>query len=86
MSVVERINELPDETKKYIVVEATAPLIPTPDAEDIEDAISLSAQPIMFLTDTWTLEKQRAKNFVYVSADAFQPSMAERGSVIFRLP
>lgn len=86
VGIVERIDALPYETKKYIVVEATAPLIPTPDAEDVGDAVSLSAQPIMFLTDTWTPEKRREKNIVYVSADAFQPSMAERGSVIFRLP
>lgn len=86
VAVVSRINDLPAETPKYVIVEAPGPLVMPPDAEDDQHAIPIAAQPIMFLTDTWTLAGQQAQNIFYMTPDEFQPSMAERGSVIFRLP
>ncbi len=51
------LNALPAETPKYVVV-------PAPDL--LVRGIPVSAQPTMFITDTFLPEQQRAKNIHYV--------------------
>jgi len=51
------INSLPQETSKYVIVESGGVLV---------KGIPMPAQTIMFLTDTFRLEKQKEKNMFYV--------------------
>ena len=51
------LNDLPKETPKYVVVEASG--------IDVR-GIPMPAQTVMFITDTFTAEKQKEKNIYYV--------------------
>ena len=52
-----QLNNLPKETPKYIIVEAGG--------TDVR-GIPMPTQTIMFITDTFTPEKQKEKNIFYV--------------------
>jgi hypothetical protein len=51
------LNDLPKEMPKYVVVEASG--------IDVR-GIPMPAQTVMFITDTFTPEKQKEKNIFYV--------------------
>jgi len=51
------LNDLPKETPKYVVIEASG--------IDVR-GIPMPAQTVMFITDTFTPEKQKEKNIFYV--------------------
>jgi len=52
------LNDLPKELPKYVIVEASG--------VDVR-GIPMAAQTVMFITDTFTPEKQKEKNIFYVS-------------------
>lgn len=56
-AIAYRINSLPRETPKYVIVEAGGVLV---------NGIPMPAEPVMFLTDTFRPEEQREKNVFYV--------------------
>ncbi len=51
------LNSMPKETPKYVIVEAGG--------TDVR-GIPMPAQTVMFITDTFTPEKQKEKNIFYV--------------------
>ncbi|EKD24042.1 MAG: hypothetical protein ACD_81C00125G0001, partial [uncultured bacterium] len=54
------LNELPIETPKYVFVRAGG--------TDVR-GLPMSTQTVMFITDSFTPEKQRAKNIFYVLSE-----------------
>ena len=54
------LNKLPNEFPKYVIVKASG--------TDVR-GIPMPAQTVMFITDTFTPEKQKKKNFFYVLPD-----------------
>lgn len=71
-----RINLLPRNTKKYILVNASGVSI---------NGIPAPAQTIMFLTDTYTAEKQKLKNIYYLTPDQFNSQKYDHKSVVIPL-
>jgi hypothetical protein len=57
------INSLPKETPKYIVIDTGG--------HDVRK-IGTPAQPIMFITDTFLLSKQKEKNLHYISSEQIE--------------
>jgi hypothetical protein len=55
-----KLNSLPQEVKKYVVVEAEGVLV---------RGIPMPAQTVMFITDTFLPEKQAQKNIFYILPD-----------------
>lgn len=51
-----RLNAMPHEEIKYVPVKTGGVMV---------RGVPMSAQTVMFITDTWTLEKQKAKNIYY---------------------
>lgn len=70
-----RINQLPKETPKYVLVNASGVLV---------DGIPMPAQTVMFITQTFTGEKQEEKNIFYILPGEEQ-FIRERNAMIFPL-
>jgi hypothetical protein len=86
VDIAERIDALPDGTEVFVLVEAPGVLVPTPDAlEGQEQFIPMPAQTVMYLTDSWSLERREKNNITYILPDDFNISRLPRGSVLFRL-
>lgn len=84
--VAKRINDLPEGTSVFVLVEAPGVLVPAPDAPvGQEQLIPMPAQTIMYLTNSWSLEQQKKRDISYVLPDTFNVSQLPRGSVLFRL-
>ncbi len=59
----ELLNGLPRDIKKYVVVNGEGTMVSPPGGGQ---EVAMPAQTVMFITDTWTPEKQQAKNIYYV--------------------
>lgn len=71
------LNELPPEQIKYVV---TSP-------EDAKiNGIGIAAQTVMFLTDTSTPQKQRARNIYYLTPEQFLAHQFPENAVLFQMP
>jgi 4-amino-4-deoxy-L-arabinose transferase-like glycosyltransferase len=57
VKIGQELNSVPKETPKYVIVEAGGVLV---------NGIPMPAQTVMFITDTFTPEKQKDKNMHYV--------------------
>lgn len=57
VKIGKQINQLPKELPKYVVVNASGVLV---------DGIPMPAQTVMFITQTYTKEKQKEKNLFYI--------------------
>ncbi|MFA5084100.1 MAG: glycosyltransferase family 39 protein [Candidatus Paceibacterota bacterium] len=57
MAIGRQLNALPKETPKYVIVKASGALV---------NGIPMPAQTVMFITDTFSPEKQKEKNIFYV--------------------
>ncbi len=57
VDIANRLNALPHSKVKYVLVNAGGTLV---------NGIPMPAQTVMYLTDTWTPEKQQAKNIYYL--------------------
>lgn len=66
----QRLNELPPAMLKYVVVPNGTPIL---------------SQTIMYLTDTWMPEQQRAKNIYYITRKQFQQHRYRSGAVVVQL-
>ncbi len=76
VDIANRINTLPAPTKKYVIV--------TPDAVSAY-GLPVSAETIMFLTDTATPATQKAKNVTYITPDLAPRYHFDPKGVIFRM-
>ncbi|HXV26602.1 MAG TPA: glycosyltransferase family 39 protein [Candidatus Paceibacterota bacterium] len=74
VELASRINAVPAGTPVLVVVQAGGVHV---------NGIPMPAQTVMFMTDTATAEKQRARNVRYVRGDEFRPGSAARGTEIF---
>jgi len=70
-----KINQLPKETPKYVLVNASGVLV---------NGIPMPAQTVMFITGTYTKEKQNDKNLHYILSGE-ENSVKENNAVIFKL-
>ncbi len=71
-----KINEMPRNIKKYIVVNTGGTLV---------SGIPMPSQTVMFLTDTYTTEKQRAKNIFYLTREQFDQGQYDKNSLVIKL-
>ena len=60
-----KLNSLPPDIPKYVIVNAAGVEV---------RGIPMSAQSVMFLTDTFLPEKQKEKNIFYLKSDALPPA------------
>lgn len=81
--IAARINALPRTTPVYVVLEAGGALVDPPGGGG--GAVPMPAQTVMYLTDTWTPEKQERRNIHYVTAAQAKSRRLPRDAVIFTL-
>ena len=72
--IAKYLNSLPKETVKYVVINDY-------DGK-IERDNPISLQSILFLTDTFTDEKRKEKNFIYLTKEQFEKSPTDNGLII----
>lgn len=75
--LADKLNRLPITIKKYVVV--------APRGSAIVNGLSLDAQSVMFLTDTYTSEKQQAKNIYYLTPAQFRAGEYDHDSLTLPL-
>lgn len=80
-----RLNDLPKELPKYVIVEAGGVAVPikSPFYNGATMNIPMPAQTIMFITDTFTAEKQKEKNIYYITPN--YPIEIPQNAYIFTL-
>ena len=71
-----RMNAMPQNVKKYLLVNAGDVLV---------NGIPNLGQTVMFVTDTYTPEKQRLKNIYYLTAEEYERGDYDRKSVVILL-
>lgn len=71
-----RLNTMPRNQKKYVLINAPGVLV---------NGIPMPAQTIMFVTDTYMAEKQKAKNIYYLTESQYKKGQYDKGSVIIPL-
>lgn len=71
-----KLNAMPSSIKKYVLVNTPGVLI---------NDIPWNAQTVMFVTDTYTLEKQQAKKLYYLTIENYCQGRYERHVPIFPL-
>lgn len=74
------LNLAPKETIKYVVVNAGGVLVRTPGPAG--KLVPMPAQTVMYLTDTWSEEKQKAKNLYYLSREEYRQNQFNRNSIV----
>lgn len=72
----EVLNIMPQKTKKYVLVNTGG--------IDV-NGIPMPAQTVMFTTDTWTPEKQKAKNIYYLTEEQYRMGMYDGEGVVIPL-
>ncbi len=76
VNLANEINRLPQSVKKYVLVNAGGVLV---------NGIPMPSQTVMFLTDTYTPDKQKAKNIFYLTPEQFRAGQFDKGSIIIPL-
>ena len=71
-----RLNTIPQKTKKYVLVNVWG--VPV-------NGIPMPAQTVMFITDTYTPEKQKAKNIYYLTEEQLKKGQYDKNSVVIPL-
>lgn len=71
-----RLNVLPQKTNKYVLVNTGGVLV---------NGIPMPAQTVMFITDTFTPEKQLAKRIFYLTREQFEKGEYDRMGVVIPL-
>ncbi len=74
--IAAQIAQARPQARKYVVVPYDPLLI---------DGFPLSGQPVMYLTDTATPEKQRARNLYYLTEEQYRRGAYQAGSAMFFL-
>lgn len=75
LEIGQKINTLPKEDKKYIVVESGGVLV---------RGIPMPTQTIMFITDSFTPEKQKEKNIFYILPEK-EKSIPQDAKHVFKI-
>jgi 4-amino-4-deoxy-L-arabinose transferase-like glycosyltransferase len=76
VSIANRLNALPPATLKYVVVTKGDVLV---------RGVPMSSQTVMYLTDTWLPEQQRARNIYYITLQQFQKKQYPKGAFVIQL-
>ena len=76
VEVGQQLNSMPQRTKKYVLVNAGGVLV---------NGIPMPAQTVMFITDTYTPEKQLAKRVFYLTEEQYQAGFYDKNSVVIPL-
>ncbi|MDP3731194.1 MAG: glycosyltransferase family 39 protein [bacterium] len=79
VKIGKEINKLPKTAHKYIVVHARGVLV---------DGIPMPAQTVMFITGTYSKERQQQKNVFYLSPEEFlkqRTAITGRDGIVFEL-
>jgi len=76
VETAEKINALPKEAKKYVVVHQGGSLV---------KGAPVAAQTVMYLTDTYATEKRLAKNIYYLLPADYESGNYEKDSIIIPL-
>jgi len=76
VEIGQRLNAMPPNVKKYVLVNAGGVLV---------NSIPMPAQTVMFITDTYTPEKQQAKNIYYLTEEQYKSGQYDRNSVVIPL-
>ena len=76
VEIGEGLNAMPQNVKKYLLVNAGDVLV---------NGIPNLGQTVMFVTDTYTPEKQIAKNIYYLTVEQFEEGRYDRGGVVIPL-
>jgi hypothetical protein len=71
-----RLNTMPVKIKKYVLVNAGGVLV---------NNIPMPAQTVMFITDTYTPEKQLAKRIFYLTEEQYKKGQYDRNGIIIPL-
>jgi len=74
--VAEKVNAMPNQIKKYILVNAEGTLV---------NGVPMPSQTVMFLTDTYTAEKQKAKNIFYLTLEQYRSGQYDKGGIVIPL-
>ncbi|HTP57242.1 MAG TPA: glycosyltransferase family 39 protein [Candidatus Paceibacterota bacterium] len=74
--IARHINALPPATLKYVIVNAGGVLV---------NGIPMPAQPVMYLTDTWTAAGQAAHHVQYLLPDQVGHTRIPHGAAVFSL-
>lgn len=70
------LNTLPPSTEKYVVVNAAGVLV---------NGIPMPAQTIMFITDTFSFAKQKAKHLFYISELEYARMHFKKSAIVVKL-
>ena len=71
-----QLNAMSQKIRKYVLVNAGGVLV---------NGIPMPAQTVMFVTDTYTPEKQRAKNIYYLTEEQYENGLYDKNSVVVPL-
>jgi hypothetical protein len=73
---------MPINIKKYVLVNAPGVEVVTPGSGQV---VPMPAQTVMFITDTWTPDKQAAKNIFYLTPAEYAAGQYDKKSIIMPL-
>ena len=76
VEIAEKLNSMPINIKKYVLVNASGGLV---------NAVPMPAQTIMFMTDTYTREKQLAKRIFYLIPDDYIKGNYDKNGIVIPL-
>ncbi|MBX4211468.1 MAG: hypothetical protein KW806_01580, partial [Candidatus Yanofskybacteria bacterium] len=74
--VANQLMKLPQSKIKYVLVNADGVLV---------NGIPMPAQSVMYFTDTWTAEKQKAKNIYYLLPQQYRQGQYNHNGVVIEL-
>lgn len=76
------LKALPDETQKYVIINANGAMIKTPDSSE---SFPTPAQTVMFATNSWSQKNQNKKNIIYLEEKDIAKISCENECVIAML-
>lgn len=76
------LKSLPNETRKYVIINANGAMIKTPDSSE---SFPMPAQTVMFVTNSWSRQNQNKKNIIYLEEKDIAKISCENKCVIAML-
>lgn len=76
IDIANKLNSTKSTVKRYILVNEDGVLV---------NGIPMPAQTVIFLTDTYTAEKQKAKNIFYLTESQYQKGQYSKNSIVIPL-
>lgn len=76
VEIGKRLNQMPPARRKYVLVNAPGVLV---------NGIPMPAQTVMYVTDTYTKEKQAIKNIYYLTEEQFKKGQYDKRGVVIPL-